>query len=81
MEKEKKSFHSKDDETEVTEANKEFFERLGVIFVVPMYANGRIAGFITLARPVNTNEIYIYEDYDVPLFIQLWMLRRSRRLS
>ncbi|MDD2900209.1 MAG: PEP-CTERM system histidine kinase PrsK [Desulfuromonadaceae bacterium] len=42
-----------------------FFSENLISFVVPIFDGKRLEGFITLGPPVNRNETYIYEDYDL----------------
>lgn len=44
---------------------KEFFEKNGMAFVIPLFSNGDVEGFIALAKPINKKEVYTYEDYDL----------------
>lgn len=37
----------------------------GVAFVVPLFFKDSVDGFIMLRSPINENEIYTYEDYDL----------------
>jgi putative PEP-CTERM system histidine kinase len=36
-----------------------------IYFVVPLFDVEQLEGFIVLGRPVNSKEVYIYEDYDL----------------
>jgi putative PEP-CTERM system histidine kinase len=42
-----------------------YFERNGISFVIPLIPAGSVEGFIAIGRPVNKNEVYNYEDYDL----------------
>jgi len=42
-----------------------YFKNNQISFVVPLFSDGVLEGFIVLGRPVNSAEIYIYEDYDL----------------
>jgi putative PEP-CTERM system histidine kinase len=42
-----------------------YFEGNGIIFVIPLIPAGSVEGFVAIGRPVNKNEVYIYEDYDL----------------
>jgi putative PEP-CTERM system histidine kinase len=50
---------------EISSEDLEYFKKNQVAFVVPLFSDGGIEGFIVLGRPVNTKEVYIYEDYDL----------------
>lgn len=41
------------------------FKKNHLSFVVPVFDGTRLEGFIVLGQPVDTNEVYIYEDYDL----------------
>ncbi len=43
----------------------EFFRLNDISFVVPLFLNNAMDGFIVLGKPVNRNEVYIYEDFDL----------------
>lgn len=56
----------------IAEANEEiaaedvrFFRENRISFVVPLFGNDRLEGFIVLGPPVDSNEVYIYEDFDL----------------
>jgi putative PEP-CTERM system histidine kinase len=50
---------------EIHPEDSSFFSENLISFVVPIFDGKRLEGFITLGPPVNKNEIYIYEDYDL----------------
>ena len=55
----------------------------GVFFVVPLFNDTELEGFIVLARPVSSKEIFIYEDYDLMKTIsrQAFLAIMHQRLS
>ncbi len=50
---------------EIAPDDVEYFRNNQISFVVPLFSDGVLEGFIVLGRPVNSNEVYIYEDYDL----------------
>lgn len=54
-----------EDNNEVTEKDLKLFRENEISFVVPLFGNKRLEGFIVLGRSVNPKEVYIYEDYDL----------------
>lgn len=54
-----------------------------VSFVVPLFGLKRLEGFIVLSHPINSNEVYIYEDYDLMKTIsrQAYLAIMHQRLS
>ena len=42
-----------------------FFKETSACFIVPLFMNEGVDGFIVLGRQLNTNEIYSYEDFDL----------------
>jgi putative PEP-CTERM system histidine kinase len=42
-----------------------YFVRNGISFVIPLIPAGSVEGFVAIGRPVNKNEAYNYEDYDL----------------
>lgn len=47
------------------QCHKEFFKNANASFIVPLFMNGKVDGFIILGSPHNDNEIYTYEDFDL----------------
>ncbi|MBV5339585.1 MAG: PEP-CTERM system histidine kinase PrsK [Deltaproteobacteria bacterium] len=47
------------------EHHKAFFSEAGACFIIPLFMNEVVEGFIILGRPHSTNEIYIHEDFDL----------------
>jgi len=43
----------------------EFFTRNDISFVIPLFFYDVVDGFIVLGKPVNRDEVYNYEDYDL----------------
>ena len=43
----------------------QFFREHHISFVVPLFGDGRLEGFIVLGEPVDSKEVYIYEDFDL----------------
>jgi putative PEP-CTERM system histidine kinase len=54
-----------EDNPEITEEDSQLFRENLVSFVVPLFGRERLEGFIVLGKPVNSKEVYIYEDYDL----------------
>jgi putative PEP-CTERM system histidine kinase len=50
---------------EISSDDLRIFSKNNIIFVVPLFGRERLEGFIVLGRPVNSKEIYIYEDFDL----------------
>jgi putative PEP-CTERM system histidine kinase len=50
---------------EITKEDSRFFKENQIHFVVPLFSGERLEGFITLGQPVNSKEVYIFEDYDL----------------
>lgn len=65
MKKEKRIFNSRDGIVNVMQQNKDFLDRSGTEFVVPLQSGEEMLGFIALARPLHKGEVYTYEDYDL----------------
>ena len=55
------------DNTVITEdeRHRAFFKEHDACFIIPLFMNEGVDGFIILGRPFNSNEIYRYEDYDL----------------
>lgn len=49
----------------ITAEDLQYFKENHITFVVPLFDGERLEGFIVLGQPVNSKEIYIYEDYDL----------------
>ena len=56
-------FNTEDEDYNILEENKEFFEKTNASLVVPFMSNGNVIGFIVLGKSLS-NIIYTYEDYD-----------------
>ena len=54
-----------EDNPRITAEDSRFFREHQIHFVVPLFAGGRLEGFIVLGQPVNSKEVYIFEDYDL----------------
>lgn len=65
MEEKGRVFYHGDGDGSATGEDREFIVSNGVCFLVPLFINGRIKGLIALGMPINKNEIYTYEDYDL----------------
>jgi len=59
------------------------FRENAISYVVPLFGLQRLEGFIVLSHPVNSNEVYIYEDYDLMKTIsrQAYLAIMHQRLS
>lgn len=55
----------REDNPEIMSENSQFFSRNQISFVIPLFAEERIVGFIALGRVIKANEVFIYEDYDL----------------
>jgi putative PEP-CTERM system histidine kinase len=54
-----------EDNSEITADGVRVFRENGLSFVVPLFEGERLEGFIVLGRPLDKEEVYIYEDYDL----------------
>jgi putative PEP-CTERM system histidine kinase len=54
-----------EDNPEITSEDSRFFRENKISFVVPLFSGDRLEGFIVLGRPIDSKEVYIYEDYDL----------------
>jgi putative PEP-CTERM system histidine kinase len=54
-----------EENSEISVKDSRFFRKNFLSFVVPLFDGERLEGFIVLGRPVNSKEVYIYEDYDL----------------
>jgi len=55
----------RDDTSEILEENGYFFGENSIFIVIPLFDGERLEGFIALGKSINTNETFIYEDYDL----------------
>lgn len=55
----------RDENPEIIAENRSFFVNNQVSFVIPLFDGHRVDGLIMLGKPIKSNEIYIYEDYDL----------------
>ncbi len=58
-------FSVRDDNPDVHNENRLFFERFEVSFIIPLKFEERLEGFIVLGRWINPDEKVIFEDYDL----------------
>jgi putative PEP-CTERM system histidine kinase len=58
-------FASRDDNPEILAENREFLVESRASFIIPLFGKKELAGFIVLGQPINQNESYIYEDFDL----------------
>ena len=72
-----------EDNSEITEEDSLFFRENLIHFVVPLFDGEQLEGFIVLGHPVNSKEVYIYEDFDLMKTIarQAALAIRHQRLS
>src|SRR5512133_2977986 len=54
-----------EDNLEITAEDSRYFRENLISFVVPLFGSERLEGFIVLGHPINSKEVYIYEDYDL----------------
>ena len=54
-----------EDNPEITAEDSLLFRENHASFVVPLFSGEQLEGFIILGQPLNSKEIYIYEDYDL----------------
>jgi hypothetical protein len=68
---------------EITAHDYRVFRENLVSFVVPLFREKHLEGFIVLAQPVNSKEVYIFEDYDLMKTIarQAYLAIMHQRLS
>jgi putative PEP-CTERM system histidine kinase len=55
----------RDDSPEILEENGYFFGENSIFIVIPLFSSKNLEGFIALGKHINTNETFIYEDYDL----------------
>lgn len=55
----------RDDTSDILEENGYFFGENSIFIVIPLFNGGNLEGFIALGKNINTNETFIYEDYDL----------------
>jgi len=55
----------RDDNSEIIVENGYFFGENSIFFVIPLFEGERLEGFIALGKSIHTNEVFIYEDYDL----------------
>ncbi|MDD2735667.1 MAG: PEP-CTERM system histidine kinase PrsK [Desulfuromonadaceae bacterium] len=55
----------RDDSYEILEENGYFFGENSIFIVIPLFNGESLEGFIALGKNINTNESFIYEDYDL----------------
>jgi putative PEP-CTERM system histidine kinase len=68
---------------EITGEDLDTFRKNEVSFVVPLFGQQRMEGFIVLGHPINSDEVYIYEDYDLMKTIsrQAYLAIMHQRMS
>jgi putative PEP-CTERM system histidine kinase len=54
-----------EDNHKITAVDARLFKENQIHFVVPLFSGERLEGFIVLGQPVNSKEVYIFEDYDL----------------
>jgi putative PEP-CTERM system histidine kinase len=54
-----------EDNAEIITEDLQFFKDNLIACVIPLFDGERLEGFIVLGRPVDSKEIFIYEDYDL----------------
>lgn len=47
------------------DCHREFFSKTDACFIIPLFMNEAVEGFIILGRPHSNEEIYTYEDFDL----------------
>lgn len=72
-----------EENSEITAEDSLFFRENLLRFVVPLFDGEQLEGFIVLGLPVNSKEVYIYEDFDLMKTIarQAALAIRHQRLS
>ena len=55
----------RDDNSEILEENGYFFGENSIFIVIPLFDGESLEGFIALGKSIDTNESFIYEDYDL----------------
>jgi putative PEP-CTERM system histidine kinase len=53
------------DHSEVSAGAGDYFSRNGICFVIPLILNGQVNGFVAIGRPINRNETFDFEDYEL----------------
>ncbi len=76
-------FSSRDNDATILEQNAHFLSSHGISFVVPLFDGSQLAGFIALGGVIKSNEVFIYEDFDLMKTIarQASHALRNQRLS
>ena len=57
--------HVSEDVGGIDSAISRFAEKQSITFLIPLLLNKRIDGFIAIGRPINRDESYNFEDYDL----------------
>ncbi len=47
------------------ERHRMFFDEADACFIIPLFMNDAVDGFIVLGRPLSVEEVYTYEDFDL----------------
>ncbi len=55
----------RDDSSDILKQNGYFFGEHSIFIVIPLFSGKILEGFIALGKNINTNEVFIYEDYDL----------------
>ena len=55
----------RDDSSDILKQNGYFFGEHSIFIVIPLFNGNILEGFIALGKNINTNEVFIYEDYDL----------------
>ena len=50
---------------EISADNLHFFKENHIACVIPLFNGEQLEGFIVLGQPINSKEVFIYEDYDL----------------
>lgn len=57
--------HIPEDMPTLTGPHGDYLQSFSMVFAIPLFHDDRLEGFILLGRPLNRDEAYYYEDYDL----------------
>jgi putative PEP-CTERM system histidine kinase len=58
-------FYHADGTDACSDEDRQFISSNGICFLAPLFMDGSVKGLVALGMPINRNEIYTYEDYDL----------------
>ncbi|CAG1064667.1 Sensor protein ZraS [uncultured bacterium] len=65
MEEKGRVYYHADGADACSDEDREFISSNGICFMAPLFMDGSVKGLVVLGMPINRNEIYTYEDYDL----------------